>query len=487
MKTADAFCSYNFGMAVSIPPPTDVAKDIKRIHKRAFEHISKALELDENGAETSSTIEAYRKGVNELKKGIAINIENEDNKSKERLSGLQEKMKKNLVMSLERLQILEEKAKPISTSNTEFKPPVSNSTDKSRPTRPKSAPKASSKPVPPRTSARNIPPTDRFKKNAGDQATPEERSNSASKTRCGKKFRGLEKDLVDRILNEVVEEKTCVSFNDIAGNELAKEALREIVIYPMLRPDLYTGLRSPTRGVLLFGPPGNGKTLLAKAVASESKCVFFNISAASLMSKWVGESEKMVRALFTMARELQPCIIFMDEIDSLLSARKSDDKDVTRRVLNEFLQEFDGARTTGNDQILIMGATNRPFELDDAALRRFPKRIQIRMPDIETRFQLLKLLLRKEGNPLNDKELWKIAQITENYSSSDLTNLAKDAAMGPLRSLDRETFQSISSSEVRKLQLCDFEASLRKVRPTSTPSSLKDFDEWNNKFGDVSC
>lgn len=177
--------------------------------------------------------------------------------------------------------------------------------------------------------------------------------------------KGVEPKLVQTIMDEIVEGGQKVEFIDVAGNESAKQALKEMIILPAFRPELFTGLRTPSRGLLLFGPPGNGKTLLARAVATECAATFFSISAASLTSKYVGEGEKMVRALFSVARELQPAIIFIDEIDSLLSERSQSEHEASRRLKTEFLIQFDGL-PTGNsetERIIVMAATNRPYEV----------------------------------------------------------------------------------------------------------------------------
>ena len=215
--------------------------------------------------------------------------------------------------------------------------------------------------------------------------------------------------------------------------QLAKQALEEMVILPSLRPELFTGLRAPSRGLLLFGPPGNGKTMLARAVAGESAATFFNISASSLTSKYVGEGEKLVRALFAVARELQPAIIFVDEIDSLLCDRREGEHEASRRLKTEFLCQFDGVTSSNEERILVMGATNRPAELDEAVLRRFPKRVYVRLPDVSTRVHLLEKLLSRHNSPLDAAALQRLAHQTQGYSSSDLTALAKDAALGPIR------------------------------------------------------
>uniref|UniRef100_A0A671VJ91 microtubule-severing ATPase n=1 Tax=Sparus aurata TaxID=8175 RepID=A0A671VJ91_SPAAU len=276
-----------------------------------------------------------------------------------------------------------------------------------------------------------------------------------------------------------------VSFHDVAGQDLAKQALQEIVILPALRPELFTGLRTPARGLLLFGPPGNGKTMLAKAVAAESNATFFNISAASLTSKYVGEGEKLVRALFSVARELQPSVIFIDEVDSLLCERREGEHDASRRLKTEFLIEFDGVQSGRDERVLVMGATNRPQELDEAVLRRFAKRVYVALPVEETRFKLLKNLLEKHGNPLTQRELRQLSRMTEGYSGSDLTSLAKDASLGPIRELRPDQVRNMKASEVRNISLRDFVESLKKIKRSVSVQTLQLYMDWNRSYGDT--
>ncbi|KAI8999496.1 P-loop containing nucleoside triphosphate hydrolase protein [Gaertneriomyces semiglobifer] len=281
-------------------------------------------------------------------------------------------------------------------------------------------------------------------------------------------------------------DKSEVSWDDIVGLDAAKAALREIVILPTLRPDLFTGLRSPARGVLLFGPPGTGKTMLAKAVAHESGATFFLISASSLTSKFVGEGEKMVRALFEMARQLQPAVIFIDEIDSIMTERSENEHEASRRLKTEFLLQFDGAGTSSAERILVLAATNRPQELDEAALRRFVKRVYIPLPEPPTRTALLEHLLRGHMHDMTRKELDRIVAVTEGYSASDITALgtfhAREASLGPIRELG-DKLVSTSLERIRPIRLRDFSNAMTVIRPSVSPESIKQFESWNKAYG----
>jgi katanin p60 ATPase-containing subunit A1 len=197
---------------------------------------------------------------------------------------------------------------------------------------------------------------------------------------------GPDGHLIDTLEGEVVDKNPCVSFDDIAELDVAKNVLKEAVLLPLLMPEFFTGIRRPWKGVLLYGPPGTGKTMLAKALATQGKTVFFNVSASTFASKWRGESEKLIRLLFEMAKFYAPTVIFIDEVDSIGSKRGSDEGDATRRVKAELLVQMDGvnvsssANANSNDKenskmVMVMGATNKPWDLDEALRRRFEKRV----------------------------------------------------------------------------------------------------------------
>ncbi|CAD7698777.1 unnamed protein product [Ostreobium quekettii] len=283
------------------------------------------------------------------------------------------------------------------------------------------------------------------------------------------------------ILAEVLVAKPKESWEDIAGLRVAKQALYESVILPTLRSDLFKGLRSPPRGLLLYGPPGNGKTLLAKALAAEANATFFNISASSLTSKWVGEGEKLVRTLFEVAHENQPAIIFIDEIDSILSSRSSNENDAMRRLKTEFLVQFDGV-ASNSERVVVLGATNRPHELDDAARRRLVKRIYIPLPDAEARAAIIRHLFAGQSHSLSRREVDRVVRMTEGYSGSDLTALCKEASMVAIRELGADV-RRVDAARVRDVEMADFEHAVGVIRPSMNREMLKVYDDFTNEFG----
>lgn len=226
-----------------------------------------------------------------------------------------------------------------------------------------------------------------------------------------------------------------VTFNDIGSLEETKESLQELVMLPLRRPDLFKGgLLKPCRGVLLFGPPGTGKTMLAKAIANEAGASFINVSMSTITSKWFGEDEKNVRALFTLAAKVSPTIIFVDEVDSMLGQRtRVGEHEAMRKIKNEFMTHWDGLMTKPGEQILVLAATNRPFDLDEAIIRRFERRIMVGLPSTENREKILKTLLSKEK--AENVDFRELATMTEGYTGSDLKNLCITAAYRPVREL----------------------------------------------------
>ncbi|KAL3699691.1 hypothetical protein R1sor_017713 [Riccia sorocarpa] len=268
-----------------------------------------------------------------------------------------------------------------------------------------------------------------------------------------------------------------VTFSSIGGLELVKQSLHELVILPLQRPDLFQHgkLLRPQKGVLLYGPPGTGKTLLAKAIAKESQAVFINVRIATLMSKWFGDAQKLVTAVFTLAYKLQPSIIFIDEVDSFLGQRRVTEHEALTNMKTEFMALWDGFTTDQNARVMVLAATNRPWELDEAILRRLPRAFEVPMPDVKQRASILRVILKGE-NVEEELDIEKLAQMSEGYSGSDLTELCKQAAYLPIRDLLADEGQGYSSSEdvtshipqPRPLRQSDFESVLAVSRTSKT-------------------
>lgn len=290
-----------------------------------------------------------------------------------------------------------------------------------------------------------------------------------------------------QIINDMNSSDDEVRWTDIAGLDGAKQALMEAVVWPLLRPDLFTGLRQPPNGMLLFGPPGTGKTMLARAAATESESNFFSIQASSITSKFLGESEKLVKALFQIAKAKAPSIIFVDEIDSIMGQRsESGENDSMRRVKNEFLVQWSSlTKSAGRGQssrVLVLAATNLPWAIDDAARRRFVKRQYIPLPEPETRrAQFLRLLDNAENN-LSEQDLEDLVNLTDGYSGSDLDSLTKDAAMSTTRGLTWEQMMD-KDLTVRPISLDDFKVSMKLIKPSVGKDGLAKFESWVKEFG----
>ncbi|KAG8378902.1 hypothetical protein BUALT_Bualt07G0032800 [Buddleja alternifolia] len=281
-----------------------------------------------------------------------------------------------------------------------------------------------------------------------------------------------------------------VKFDDVGALEDVKKALNELVILPMRRPELFSrgNLLRPCKGILLFGPPGTGKTLLAKALATEARANFISITGSTLTSKWFGDAEKLTKALFSFASKLAPVIIFVDEVDSLLGARGgSSEHEATRRMRNEFMAAWDGLRSKDSQRILILGATNRPFDLDDAVIRRLPRRIYVDLPDAENRLKILKIILARE-NLESGFSFEQLANATDGYSGSDLKNLCIAAAYRPVQELleVESKGEQFGVPVLRPLKLDDFTHSKAKVGPSVAfdAASMNELRKWNDQYGE---
>ncbi|CAM6112210.1 unnamed protein product [Calypogeia fissa] len=256
-----------------------------------------------------------------------------------------------------------------------------------------------------------------------------------------------------------------VSFEDIGALENVKESLHELVMLPLRRPEFFNrgGLIKRCKGILLFGPPGTGKTMLAKAVATEAGASFINVSMSAITSKWFGEDEKNVRALFTLAAKVSPTVIFIDEVDSMLGQRsRVGEHEAMRKIKNEFMAHWDGLLTKGGERVLVLAATNRPFDLDEAIIRRFERRIMVGLPDAENREKILRAILAKERLE-EGFDFAELAAMTEGYSGSDLKNLCVGGAYRPVRE-----FLSKERKDEKRL------AALKKEEESSDAPSTTD-------------
>lgn len=271
----------------------------------------------------------------------------------------------------------------------------------------------------------------------------------------------------------IVREKPDVSFDDIAGLEDVKEEIYLKMIYPFRHPELAQRYAiSVGGGVLLFGPPGTGKTMFAKAIASELDATMFVISPAQLMSKWVGEAEQNVRKLFDAAKAEEKAIIFMDEVEALVPRRRESQSSVMTRVVPQILQELEGFDRKAGQALMFLGATNEPWSLDPAMIRpgRLDAKIYVPLPDAAARFRLFEIYLGKR--PLDDDvDFAKLVEATAGYSGADIKAVAERSAVRPF-------LESVGGAEPRSIRMADVLAVLEELPPSVSPRDCRKYEEW---------
>uniref|UniRef100_A0A1Q3FCS9 Putative aaa+-type atpase n=1 Tax=Culex tarsalis TaxID=7177 RepID=A0A1Q3FCS9_CULTA len=245
----------------------------------------------------------------------------------------------------------------------------------------------------------------------------------------------------------VVPENISVSWDSIAGLDHVCQEIKESLVFPVCHRDMFSGsaLYQAPKGVLLYGPPGCGKTLIAKATAKEAGMRFINLDVAMLTDKWYGESQKLASAVFSLAVKIQPCIIFIDEIDSFLRARNSSDHEATAMMKTQFMMLWDGLNTESDSTVIVMGATNRPQDLDKAILRRMPAQFHIGLPNEDQRLKILQLILRQEKLS-RDVEYAQLARMTNGYSGSDLREMCRNASVYRIRKVMREKSKEMAAA-----------------------------------------
>jgi SpoVK/Ycf46/Vps4 family AAA+-type ATPase len=294
--------------------------------------------------------------------------------------------------------------------------------------------------------------------------------------------RSKDPDIIDQL---IVIEKPSTKWEDIGGLNEAKKTIRQAIIIPFVKkkPKFVT----MTKSILLYGPPGTGKTMLAKASSTTLDATFFEAKASSLLSKYFGESTKIISALFSKAKKLQPSLIFMDELDSLAPSRDTGLDESSRRVLGQMLLEMDGFDSRKEDKILFIGATNKPWDIDDALLSRFQRKIYVPLPDAESRKVIFEIHLK--GADLSSLDLNELVEKTEGYSGRDIASLCQEVISIMIRDknpdldkLDAKQLE-VYIMETRALSPEDFEKAFDRVKPSSKAQDIEKYEEWGKEFG----
>ncbi len=294
--------------------------------------------------------------------------------------------------------------------------------------------------------------------------------------------RAESEDMIDSM---VISERPKVEWEEIGGLKEVKSTVKEAVVLPFInnKPDF---VESP-KTILLYGPPGTGKTLLAKAASNTLEATFFEARTSTLLSKYFGESSKIISKLFSKAKEDQPSVIFIDEFDSIMISRDTDLNESTRRVVGQLLEEIEGFSSEREDRIILMAATNKPWDLDDAMVSRFQRKIYVPLPDKAARKAIFGIHLKGIG--IKGMTTGKLAERSEGFSGRDISNICREAIMvmirernpnlGELNSVQIEKY----TMNYRPLNEEDFEKALGKIKPSVDPDSVRRYSEWGEKTG----
>ncbi|XP_007105944.1 fidgetin isoform X1 [Physeter macrocephalus] len=309
------------------------------------------------------------------------------------------------------------------------------------------------------------------------------RAATSSNHSVDEQLKNTDTHLIDLVTNEIITQGPPVDWNDIAGLDLVKAVIKEEVLWPVLRSDAFSGLTALPRSILLFGPRGTGKTLLGRCIASQLGATFFKIAGSGLIAKWLGEAEKIIHASFLVARCRQPSVIFVSDIDMLLSSQVSEEHSPVSRMRTEFLMQLDTVLTSAEDQIVVICATSKPEEIDESLRRYFMKRLLIPLPDSTARHQIIVQLLSQHNYCLNDKEFALLVQRTEGFSGLDVAHLCQEAAVGPLHAMPATDLSAIMPSQLRPVTYQDFENAFCKIQPSISQKELDMYVEWNKMFG----
>ncbi|XP_062313948.1 fidgetin isoform X2 [Osmerus eperlanus] len=289
-------------------------------------------------------------------------------------------------------------------------------------------------------------------------------------------------NLVEMVTTEILQQAPPVDWSDIAGLDLAKAAIKEEILWPILRPDMFSGLSSLPRSLLLFGPQGSGRTLLARCMASQLGAAFLHLSGSALVTKWPGDGEKIVQASFLVARCRQPAVVFISEVDVLLSAQQSDDGPASR-IKSELLMQLDSLLASSEEHVLVVCSSSRPEDIPDALRRYFARRLLVPLPDTAARHHMIGQLLSQHNYCLSDKERAMLVQRTEGFSGLDVARLCQEAVVGSLHGLPASDLSAMHPSQMRAVAYQDFDNVFCKFQPSISQKELDTYTEWNKMFG----